>query len=258
MALSASNDFLLPPATGLTAQYYGNYSTGNTTTHYYWVQVIYPDGRSSWTGVSIANQPAEYDSNDVLQLNWNPMPGAIGYDVVRTTALTIPSAPPSGTQTSAKAVGLTYNAYRDKGEALFSYTVTPPLNMMQTAYAKYSFAVDGGAEAAIIPSVSDIIPANALVIGCFVVTDTTVTSSGSATIEVGTSAGSSASSLLAATGKSSFAAGDVIYGIPTLPTYSSGIVQPVAFVMSAAGQIQLTVGTAALTAGIVEVYVQYY
>ena len=118
---------------------------------------------------------------------------------------------------------------------------------VQVARALYSFAVDGGAIGAITPVQSDWIPANAIVYGGVINSSTAVTSGGSATVAIGTTAGSAANSILTATGKASFTLDAVL--VPT------AVATP--FKMSAAGQINLTVAAAALTAGIIEVLVFY-
>lgn len=119
---------------------------------------------------------------------------------------------------------------------------------MNVAHAIYSFAVDGGAIGAITPVSTVIIPANAIIVGATINSTTAVTSAGSATVSVGTTAGSSASSILAATAKASLSIDALINGVPVFAT-------PVK--MTAAGSINVTVGTAVLTAGLIEIFVYY-
>lgn len=126
--------------------------------------------------------------------------------------------------------------------------VAGSLSSFRVARARYDFAIDGGAIGAITPSVSDTIPDNAIMIGSTVNSPTAVTSLGSATVAVGTTAGSSASAILAATAKASLSTDALINGVPVLAT-------PVK--MTAAGRINLTVAVAALTAGVIEVFVYY-
>ena len=115
------------------------------------------------------------------------------------------------------------------------------------AYAKYDFSVDGGAIGAITPATTESIPKDALVVGGVINSTTAVTSAGSATVSVGTSAGSNAASILGATAKASLSLDAVIE--------SAAVAAP--FKMSAAGNINVTVATAALTAGVIEVFVFY-
>jgi predicted RecA/RadA family phage recombinase len=117
------------------------------------------------------------------------------------------------------------------------------------AHAQYNFASDGGAEALITPAVNSTIPINAVIVGSVVNSTTAVTSAGSATLAVGTSAGSLANSLLTATAKASLGTNALVAGAAQFAT-------PVK--MSAAGQITVTPAVAALTAGVVEIYVFYY
>lgn len=121
-------------------------------------------------------------------------------------------------------------------------------NGLRIAHFIYNFGADGGAVGAIVPANSDVIPVNALVAGWAINSPTAVTSGGAATIALGTSAGSSVGSLLAATGKAGFTADAVLTGAPGF----------VPFKMSSAGQVQLTIAGAALTAGLIEGWVWYY
>jgi hypothetical protein len=121
---------------------------------------------------------------------------------------------------------------------------------MRVAHAIYSFAADGGAVGLITPAYNAIIPANAIIVGGIINSTTAVTSSGSATVSIGTSAGSSAASVLAATGKASFSLAAQLQPIPafTAATY---------FKMSAAGQVTVTVAVQALTAGVIDIHLYY-
>lgn len=121
-------------------------------------------------------------------------------------------------------------------------------NSFNVAHAIYSFATDGGAIGAITPVLTASIPANSILVGATINSTTAVTSAGSATVSVGTTAGSSATSILAATAKASLSLDALINGVPVFAT-------PVK--MTAAGSINVTVGTAVLTAGIIEVFVYY-
>jgi hypothetical protein len=117
------------------------------------------------------------------------------------------------------------------------------------AKAIYNFATDGGAVSTITPAKNVLLPDNAVIVGATINSTTAVTSSGSATVAVGTSAGSSTTSILGATTKASLSADAVLNGVPVFAT-------PVK--LTAKGYITLTVGTAALTAGVIEVIVYYY
>lgn len=119
---------------------------------------------------------------------------------------------------------------------------------LRVAYAKYDFAVDGGAQGTIAPANSSTIPDNAILVGATLNSTTAVLSGGSATVAVGTSAGSSTTSIKGATGKASWSADAVLNGVPVFAT-------PVK--LSAAGTITFTIGTADLTAGVIEAWVYY-
>ncbi len=123
------------------------------------------------------------------------------------------------------------------------------LGLLRTARAKYSFAVDGGLVSTITPVTNATIPDNAVIVGATINSTTAATSGGAATIAVGTSAGSSTTSLLGATGVASFTLDALLNGAATFAA-------PVK--LTAAGSITVTVATAALTAGVIEVSVIYY
>ena len=112
-----------------------------------------------------------------------------------------------------------------------------------TAHAKYDFAVDAGAVSTIVPANSAIIPDNAIIVRCYSVVTTAMTSGGSATLALTTGG----VTLKAATAfdNGAFDDEDVTeHTIVDKTTSGTGI--------------QFVIATAALTAGVVEVYVEYY
>lgn len=120
------------------------------------------------------------------------------------------------------------------------------LGMLGVAHAIYDFSVDGGASCT--PVSNAIIPANAILIGATVNPTTAPLAVGSATFGVGTTAGSTTTSILAATAKASLTIDALVNGVPTLAV-------PVK--MTAAGSISVLIATGPLTAGVVEVFVYY-
>lgn len=120
------------------------------------------------------------------------------------------------------------------------------------AYAKYSFATDGGTVATKTPggTVNTTIPANAILVGGTVNVTTACTSSGSGTLAVGCAGtGGSTTTLLAATAVASLTTNALFTTVTTFAAPKK---------LTGAGSITFTIGTAALTAGIVEVWVQYF
>jgi hypothetical protein len=117
--------------------------------------------------------------------------------------------------------------------------------------AKYDFAVDGGAVSTITVATNGIIPDNAIILGGMLNATTALTSGGSATIAVGTSAGSSASSIKAATAVASYSA-DALLAVVPLWTAATAVK------MTAAGSVTVSIATAALTAGVLEITLFYY
>jgi len=126
---------------------------------------------------------------------------------------------------------------------------SPNYGSLQVAKAIYNFAVDGGAVSTITPKVTASLPANAVIVGGTINSTTALLSAGSATLAVGTSAGSSTTALLGATAKASLSLNALINAVPVFAT-------PVK--LSAAGNITVTIATAAATAGVVEVTLFYF
>lgn len=113
----------------------------------------------------------------------------------------------------------------------------------------YSFATDGGAVSTIVPTNSPTIPNGAIILGGTIDITTQLTSGGAATIALGTSAGSSSSSLKAATAVASWTVGQLaLTPVFTAATYVK---------LTAAGRPNVTIATAALTAGVFNVNLSY-
>ena len=126
----------------------------------------------------------------------------------------------------------------------------------QTCKFKYDFAVDGGSHSAsdqgltgngagvITPADADItIPDNAIITDCITYVTTAMTSGGSATVAIGVGG----AALVAATAfdNAAFDDEDVTHTVVADKTTS-------------AGRPTITVATAALTAGVIEVIIEYY
>ena len=116
------------------------------------------------------------------------------------------------------------------------------------AKAIYDFDVDAGAISTITPVTTAVIPDNAVIIGGTINATTAATSAGSATISVGTSAGSSSASIISLTAVASYSADAVLI--------SDTAATPVK--TTAAGSITVSIAVADLTAGVIEVTVLYY
>lgn len=123
---------------------------------------------------------------------------------------------------------------------------------IKMARMKYSFAVDGGAQGLITPGAAfnSVIPDNAIILGGML-NPTTAPVGVSATLAFGTSAGSAANSLKAATAITSFTL-DALVALVPLWTAAT------AFKMTAAGSLTMTIATTDLSAGVIELTVFYY
>lgn len=127
-------------------------------------------------------------------------------------------------------------------------TAISGLGVLGLAKAQYDFSVDGGAISTITPAKNAIIPSKAIILGGIIDVLTTFVGA-TATISIGTSAGSSAASLKAATAVASYTAGL----LAVVPVFTAATMVK----MSAAGQVTLTIATAALTAGKANVIIAY-
>lgn len=238
----------LPPApTGLRAQYFG---AGGATARYYWVRANYPMGKSSLAGpVLVTTHASLEDNSKEVLVQWDAMPGAQSYDVLQTTTSTLPTAAAA----IANSVGLETNAFTDTGVALVSYTPyiagdSAVLGNLGVAHAKWDFTVDGGAISTITPVLTAQIPKGAIIVGGAVFVPVACVGA-SGTMSVGTSAGSSTSSLLAATAVASLSLNAMINLVPVFAT---------AVRMTAAGNVTVTIATTAFSAGAVEIFILYF
>lgn len=90
------------------------------TARFYWVIANYPIGQSSPVGPLLArNSPDTLSVTNFITISWNGVQNATSYDVLRTTAPSLPSSSAS----LAVATGLTVTSVNDTGGALTSYTV---------------------------------------------------------------------------------------------------------------------------------------
>jgi len=224
---------------GVQATYFGSVS-GSSTTYYYWVQALYPSGASGLT----ASAPVTVytlGASTPVGIQWNPVPGAIAYNVYRTTTSTRPS-----TGSTAIILNHTSNVVSDIGSPVSTTAIFESLGITY-ARMRWDFSVDGGAVSTLTPADTTVIPAGSLVVFGNARVSTAGTSGGSATVAVGTSAGSSTTSILGATAVASL----------TLNAVIVGACNATPFRMSAAGSINVTIGTAAMTAGVLEVVIGY-
>lgn len=134
-------------------------------------------------------------------------------------------------------------------ELLFNKNRVGGQGVVGWAKMTYDFSVDGGAIGLITPANSPVLPQGAIILGGIIDITTTLTSTGAATIALGTSAGSSATSLKAATAVATWAAGL----LTLVPIFTAATM----FKLTADGRLTLTVAAVALTAGKFDVNVCY-
>lgn len=141
-----------------------------------------------------------------------------------------------------------YAALKNWIELLFNRTRVGGQGVVGWAKMTYDFSVDGGAISTITPANSPVLPNGAIILGGII--DITTTLAGAtATIALGTSAGSSTTSLKAATAVATWTAGL----LTLVPIFTAATM----FKMTADGRLTLTIATAALTAGKFDVNVCY-
>lgn len=117
------------------------------------------------------------------------------------------------------------------------------------ARGQYSFAADGGAVGDITLTTTPTVPSGALVLRAFARTTTGFTSGGAATVAVKLEGAADLNAADAISGAPWNAAG--LYALDKLDGPDEGVVT------TAARSVVLTVATAALTAGVADIYVEY-
>lgn len=141
------------------------------------------------------------------------------------------------------------NGHLIEGAALAVSSPNPVgFSGIRVAKAIYDFAIDGGAISTITPSQNVTLPANAIMVGGFAKAGAAITGTAGLTIAIGTAAGSSTTALLTASGGAlaNWAADAILALVPTLAA-------PVE--LTAAGKVTITIGTHAVTAGQIEIFV---
>lgn len=231
---------------GLVARYFGGLA--GSTSYSYWVQAIYPNGNSPLSAVAtIANLPAGLSALYRVQLTWTPQPGAIGYNLYGNSSTTLPQSGSNLIAVLGPETGYTDTT----GPTYFASLVTYP--GVFVARARYVFGTDGGAISTITPADSDTIPANAVLHGGFC--NSTIAFVGaSGTVGIGTSAGSSATSIMAQLAITSLTLDAVV---PLLGTNPIAATNKVLVKLSAAGKITVTIATTPMSAGELEIVVFY-
>ena len=101
----------------LSAQYYGD--SGGSQVYYYWIQGVYPWGYGPLSNVAQVTT-LSLGHNNVVSLNWQPLPGVTYVNVYRSTSAT----PPTGTSTLGIQKALaTADGLVDNGLPTFSIVV---------------------------------------------------------------------------------------------------------------------------------------
>jgi hypothetical protein len=194
---------------------------------------------------------------------WAALRNLADAQMLDLTTSGVPTSGTTGTFAGKAAPGAeitdtaTGNVYRNVGtqaSPIWLITNSPVianggLGLLGNAKMTYDFAVDGGAIGLITPANSPTIPIKAIILGGTVDVTTTLTSGGAATIALGLGSGAQVAALKAATAVASYAAGQVaLTPVFTAATYVKA---------AAAARLTLSVATAALTAGRMDVNLVY-
>lgn len=95
-----------PPVSWAVGKYLG---LPGSLTRYFWVQVVYPSGRSVVSSLIEIDNSSSITRQNQINLQWAVAPGAIGYDVVETSTSAAPTL--NATATIAVVQGLTDTNY---------------------------------------------------------------------------------------------------------------------------------------------------
>lgn len=222
----------LQKPTGVVARATG----GNigVSTFYYWIQAIYPSGKSDLAQSNLVTSGNPSNGNPT-NVEWNAMSGAIGYLIFRSTSSVMPTI--TGFMASVTSINFSDNGSITPSSFL---VVRDGLRAFQ---ARYDSSVDSLAQGVVTLASSDIIPKGIVILGGFINATTAFTSGGSATVAIGTLAGSSATSFKTATAISALSLDAVV--VPT------AVATP--FKMTADGQVTVTIATADLLAGVADI-----
>ena len=95
--------------------------------YYYWVVANFAIGQAGATNSFVRNAPDTLTGSNYVTITWNPVVGAINYDVLRTTTPYIPS--PCTCRIVLHTANTTYN---NNNTSISAYTYTPISNAMAT------------------------------------------------------------------------------------------------------------------------------
>ena len=121
------------------------------------------------------------------------------------------------------------------------------LGVLQMAKVIYSYGVDGGTAATLVPKKNFEFPDNSVIVGG-TINSTTALASAGANVTIGTTAGSTSSAILGTTAHTSFSTDALINAVPVFAT-------PVK--LTAKGKVSISF-SGAITAGIVEIVLYFY
>lgn len=154
-------NFLAPSLAGMNKNLIGAQVIGTKgqSQYYYWVVVRYIGGNSTAAGpVFVSNAPNTLDVSNYVQVNFQGVTGATGYDLLRTTSAIFPN----GTNNIAVTTNTTSTTINDQGSALTSYTPNSVSSATGTIYLnnrdytspQFEFYINGALVTTIPASIS--------------------------------------------------------------------------------------------------------
>lgn len=124
LLFAQSVPFVAPPPAGTTNVSLALSGTPGPANYYYWVVTNFVGGQSPVTGrAQISNGPNTISAGSSITVTWQPIRGALSYDVLRTVSDSIPA-----TCTCAVTLGSVTTSFTDTGGALVGYVFTPMKN----------------------------------------------------------------------------------------------------------------------------------
>lgn len=209
------------------------------------------NGFTKFTGPTTAEKTKTVrDANDtILELGGSYTPTGTWTSMTMVTPAL--GTPASGVLTNCSGTAASLTAGAVTGLTFTNSKTATVAGNFGVAWSKYVFGTDGGTVGTKTPgaTANTTIPANAIIFGGAVNVTTACTSGGSGTLAIGTAGtGGSTTCILAATGVASLTSNAVFSAVCTTTPKK----------MTSSGGITFTIGTAALTAGVVEAFVFYF
>lgn len=152
----------------------GAFGVTGTVTNYYMVVANYPAGSTQSQIARLGNANPVLTSSNYNSISWAPLPGVVGYDVIKLSNPIF-----TGTCTCSLTTGLSAGTtqYLDQGGSLSSYTIGAGagganaqiyLNTRDSTYPKLRVSLQGGQANTLVDHLAEVPSGNALPAFCTV------------------------------------------------------------------------------------------